>query len=160
MPPALGQAGGRGPGIAGARHANAPPAAPVLPQGASTDWWATVQENIRQSEYQITWQDQTYLADVPASYQAPNRAHNLRTYFTPTGIRWRVRLRYHPATTPFQQFSRWLTMPWNGWNEQDLRTACFRADFNCDCVVNIADLTDATACWRCRRRGSVLRPAV
>jgi cell division septation protein DedD len=36
---------------------------------------------------------------------------------------WRLRLRYHPATTPFQQYSRWLTMPWNGWNEADLRTA-------------------------------------
>ena len=35
---------------------------------------------------------------------------------------WRLRLRYHPATTPFQQTSRWLTVPWNGWAEQDLRT--------------------------------------
>ena len=35
---------------------------------------------------------------------------------------WRVRLRYHPATSPFQQYSRWMTMPWNGWNETDLRT--------------------------------------
>ena len=35
---------------------------------------------------------------------------------------WRVRLRYHPATTPFQQYSRWLTNPWNGWNEARLRT--------------------------------------
>ena len=36
---------------------------------------------------------------------------------------WRVRLLYHPATTPFQQYSRWLTNPWNGWNEARLRTA-------------------------------------
>ena len=36
---------------------------------------------------------------------------------------WRVRLLYHPATTPFQQTSRWLTNPWNGWNEARLRTA-------------------------------------
>jgi hypothetical protein len=35
---------------------------------------------------------------------------------------WRVRLLYHPATTPYQQHSRWLTAPYNGWNEQDLRT--------------------------------------
>ena len=35
---------------------------------------------------------------------------------------WRVRLRYDPATTPFQQASRWLTVPWNGWEETDLRT--------------------------------------
>lgn len=36
---------------------------------------------------------------------------------------WRVRLRYQPATTPFQPYSRWLTNPWNGWNEARLRTA-------------------------------------
>jgi len=36
---------------------------------------------------------------------------------------WRVRLRYHPATTPFQQRSRWLTVPINGWQEADLRTS-------------------------------------
>lgn len=47
------------------------------------DWWSAVQEEIRRSEYQVTWQEQTYLPDVPAAYQAPNRAHNLRTYFTP-----------------------------------------------------------------------------
>ncbi|HNT75269.1 MAG TPA: integrin alpha, partial [Anaerolineae bacterium] len=51
------------------------------------NWWAAVQENIRQSEYHVTWQKQTYLADLPAAYQAPNRAHNLRTYFTPQGVR-------------------------------------------------------------------------
>jgi hypothetical protein len=39
-----------------------------------------------------------------------------------TAYHWRVRLHYHPATTPYQQYSRWLTVPWNGWNETDLRT--------------------------------------
>jgi len=34
---------------------------------------------------------------------------------------WRVRLRYHQATTPFAQHSRWLTVPWGGWNETMLR---------------------------------------
>jgi hypothetical protein len=58
-----------------------------LPPGISTGWWATVQEEARQAEYQVTWQDQTYLSDLAAAYQAPNRAHNLRTYFTPAGIR-------------------------------------------------------------------------
>jgi hypothetical protein len=59
----------------------------ALPNGVSSDWWTTAQENIRQSEYHITWQDHTALADLSAAYQAPNRAHNLRTYFTPDGIR-------------------------------------------------------------------------
>ena len=71
-------------------------AAPVLPEDtplllpapASVDelegtaWWAAVQQEIQRSEYQITWQDETYLPDLEAAYQAPNRAHNLRTYFT------------------------------------------------------------------------------
>ncbi|MEW5987370.1 MAG: hypothetical protein AB1791_12105, partial [Chloroflexota bacterium] len=49
-------------------------------------WLATVQENIRQAEYYVTWQEQTYLPDSLPAYQAPNRAHELRTYFTPEGI--------------------------------------------------------------------------
>ncbi|MBN2005559.1 MAG: FG-GAP repeat protein [Anaerolineae bacterium] len=54
---------------------------------AGDDWWAAAQENIRQSEYHVTWQDQTYLADVAAAYHAPNRAQNLRAYFSPQSIR-------------------------------------------------------------------------
>ena len=61
------------------------PQADPLPPGASASWWTVVQEQIRQSEYDITWQDSTYLPDVPAAYQAPNRAHGLRTYFTSEG---------------------------------------------------------------------------
>jgi len=59
----------------------------ALPKVVSADWWATAQEEIRESEYHVTWQEKTHLLDVPAAYQAPNRAHNLRTYFTPDGIR-------------------------------------------------------------------------
>jgi hypothetical protein len=43
--------------------------------------------------------------------------------FAGTPYHWRVRWRYDPATTPFMPASRWLTVPWNGWNETDLRTA-------------------------------------
>jgi hypothetical protein len=35
---------------------------------------------------------------------------------------WRLRTYYNPATTPFMPASRWVTIPWNGWNETDLRT--------------------------------------
>jgi len=38
------------------------------------------------------------------------------------GFHWRARLRYHSAALPFQKFSRWFTMPWNGWQEMDFRT--------------------------------------
>jgi len=58
-----------------------------LPQEVSTDWWTAVQEDIRKSEYDVTWQEETQLPDINAAYQAPNRAHNLRTYFTPDSIR-------------------------------------------------------------------------
>src|SRR5262245_22389860 len=54
---------------------------------APTDWLTSVQNDIQRSEYAITWQDQTYLSDVAAAYQAPNRVQNLRTYFTDSGIR-------------------------------------------------------------------------
>ena len=58
-----------------------------LPPGASDDWWAAVLEDIRVSEYNINWQEQTDLPEIKAAYQAPNRAHNLRTYFTPDGVK-------------------------------------------------------------------------
>ncbi len=58
-----------------------------LPNGTSANWWATAQEDIGRSEYQVTRQDRTFLTGLSAAYQAPNRAHNLRAYFTPTGIR-------------------------------------------------------------------------
>lgn len=34
---------------------------------------------------------------------------------------WRCRMRYHPATTPFQPHSRWYFAPWNGNHEADFR---------------------------------------
>ncbi len=40
-----------------------------------------------------------------------------------TPYHWRVRWRYDPATTPFLPAGPWVTMPWNGWNEMDLRTS-------------------------------------
>ncbi|MFH0980802.1 MAG: integrin alpha [Planctomycetota bacterium] len=80
-PPAAMPAG-RPDGQAAAQPAKTPDSTDV-PAG----WWQQVQEDIRQSEYHVTWQTRTSLADVPAAYQAPNRAHNLRTYFTPQGIR-------------------------------------------------------------------------
>jgi len=33
----------------------------------------------------------------------------------------RIRLRYHAASSPFIRHSRWFTMPWNGWQEGDVR---------------------------------------
>ncbi len=39
-----------------------------------------------------------------------------------TNYHWRMRLLYNPVTTPFQQKSRWFTIPVNGSQEKDLKT--------------------------------------
>ncbi len=69
-------------------RAKAVPAAPSTP-GADVprDWWATVQKEIAQSEYNVTWQDHSSIPELGAAWQAPNRAQDLRTYFTTGGPR-------------------------------------------------------------------------
>ena len=57
-----------------------------LPKEVSTDWWTAVQEDIRKSEYDVIWQEYVHIPDISAAYKAPNRAHNLRTYFMPDSI--------------------------------------------------------------------------
>ncbi len=58
-----------------------------LQEGIGGDWWAAVQDQILRAEYNIRLQEQTAMEDLEGAYQAPNRAQNLRTYFTPEGIR-------------------------------------------------------------------------
>ena len=70
-----------------------------LPPKASGSWWAAVQKDIQRSEYHVSWQDKTCLPDLEGAYQAPNRAHNLRTYFTAHGIRVVPRTSKAPAWT-------------------------------------------------------------
>jgi hypothetical protein len=43
-----------------------------------------------------------------------------------TSYHWRVRWRYDPVTSPWMPASRWVTIPWNGWNEADFRTASYQ----------------------------------
>jgi hypothetical protein len=50
-------------------------------------WFSQAQQSIAREEYEVTWQTETTLADLDAAWQAPNRSHGLRTYFTPQGIR-------------------------------------------------------------------------
>jgi hypothetical protein len=59
-----------------------------LPSGTSTGCWTTVQEDISDSEYELSRQDDLGL---PVAYQASNRAQNLRTYLTPNGFRAKPR---------------------------------------------------------------------
>jgi len=62
-----------------------------------------------------TWKD-TAVAGVVLNQLVSSLSAN-------TVYHWRVRLHYNPSTTPFQQYSRWITIPLNGWQEADLRTA-------------------------------------
>jgi hypothetical protein len=41
-----------------------------------------------------------------------------------TVFHWRARVRYDAARSPLQPWGRWITVPWNGWQEADLRTPC------------------------------------
>lgn len=45
-------------------------------------------------------------------------------YFVNPGTvyHWRARLRFDPVTQPYLPATRWLSMPYHGWNESDLRT--------------------------------------
>jgi hypothetical protein len=67
------------------------------PAGVSADWWDRVQYEIGESEYFLTWQERTVLPDLQAAWQAPNRAHNFRSYFTERGIRVVRRTETTPA---------------------------------------------------------------
>jgi len=40
-----------------------------------------------------------------------------------TPYHWRIRLLYDTVTTPFAPHSRWITIPWKGWQETMLRTS-------------------------------------
>jgi parallel beta-helix repeat protein len=60
-----------------------------------------------------------------------------------TCYHWRMRLLYHPASTPFQQHSRWLSSPWNGPEETDLRTPAAPTSCTCGDIC-----VDETGWWR------------
>jgi hypothetical protein len=53
----------------------------------STDWWGAAQRGVLLSEYEVSSEGQTGSLDLPATYEAPNRAHNLRAFFTEAGLR-------------------------------------------------------------------------
>ena len=49
---------------------------------ATQGWQEQVVAEMVQHEYEISWQEETVLHDVPGAWHAPNRAQGLRTYFT------------------------------------------------------------------------------
>ena len=64
-----------------------------LPEGVSGSWWSTVQQNIREEEYNFS----PTLGDKNALYQAPNRAQGFRSYFNEKGVRLVPRTEEEPS---------------------------------------------------------------
>jgi hypothetical protein len=60
---------------------------PEVSARATRDWWRSIDADIRSTEYRITWQEETSPGRGPSSWQAPNREHGFRVYFTEDGIR-------------------------------------------------------------------------
>ena len=53
----------------------------------SQDWLRSIEKSIAAEEYRATWQTKTSVSGGTPGWQAPNRRQNLRTHFTPAGIR-------------------------------------------------------------------------
>ena len=94
----------------------APPArsastgAPTMPPGVNPDWWSGAQRRIREQEYRITRQEQ--------GLQAPNRAHNMRTWFDESGGLSVSRADGSPGSGKWQ----WgLQLERIGWKNRELR---------------------------------------
>lgn len=70
-----------------ARRTPAPAAgANELPSGVDAGWWAKTQAEIARSEYRLAFEPNPSMPGLGASWQAPNRAQGLRTYFSDDGI--------------------------------------------------------------------------
>ncbi|MBN2550499.1 MAG: FG-GAP repeat protein [Anaerolineales bacterium] len=82
---------------------------------APAGWLSQAQETIRQSEYQISWVEEPLIPGAPPSYQAPNRAQDLRFYFQKQGLQviqretsqpaWSWGLRLAGVGSPDQRFA-------------------------------------------------------
>ncbi|MEW5868218.1 MAG: FG-GAP-like repeat-containing protein [Chloroflexota bacterium] len=79
-------------------HAQTQPVPGAASQsGISGDWWSQAQEYIRQSEYHLSWVDEPLIPGAPSSFQAPNRAQNLRFYFQEHGVQVIQRTEIEPS---------------------------------------------------------------
>ena len=76
-----------------------PVSAQVQPETSSQpgDWLSQAQETIRQSEYQISWVEEPLIPGAPPSFQAPNRAQDLRFYFQEQGVQVIQRTEAEPS---------------------------------------------------------------
>ncbi len=60
-------------------------------------WWSEVQEDIRQMEYAVTWQEESVIPNGKPGYHMANRNQNLRAYFYPDGLRIMQRVEAEPS---------------------------------------------------------------
>jgi hypothetical protein len=81
------------------RAAGSGPATAAPGGGASSNWQASVQEDIAAREYEVSWQTQAPIEGLAPAWQAPNRAHGFRTYFADEGIRVIPRTEETPSWT-------------------------------------------------------------
>jgi len=88
--------------------------------GRSADWWARTQNEIAASEYHATWRTGVGLPGLDAAWQAPNRAHGIRTYFTPEGLRIVSRREALPAWS--------LSLDWVGYGRGAVSQPVLPAD--------------------------------
>lgn len=76
--------------------------AAVNTPGAATSapgWTQRIADRLDREEYRITWQEKPLCPGLPACWQAPNRAQNLRFYFGNEGVRAVRRTTHTPAWT-------------------------------------------------------------
>src|SRR5262245_46447175 len=90
------RAQGARPGAQAARPGQ-PPQTPQTGQTAPDGWYEKVQRDLAAREYEVSWQASPVVDDVEPSWQAPNRMHGFRTYFTADGIRVIPRTEDAPA---------------------------------------------------------------
>jgi len=62
-----------------------------------TEWWTTIQKDLQAQEYHFSYQKKSSHPDLEAAYSAPNRAQNLRTFFSKKGIKITRRTEKNPA---------------------------------------------------------------
>ncbi len=101
-----------------------PVLSPADPAAIPSSWWREVQQDLQKAEYNVTWQDTTYLPDLAAAYQAPNRANNLRSYFTPQGAIFIPREWPGEASTPPWR----LGLSLSAWGRSESLAAVLAAD--------------------------------
>jgi len=63
------------------------PGAAAPGNGPEQGWLTGAEQRIAAAEYEVSWQGQPPVEGLGPSWQAPNRAHGFRSYFTDAGIR-------------------------------------------------------------------------